>query len=307
MSRVRNCPAPSPDDAVAAYLVFLMRHRGISAVSICRHNRKALYDLCIYLKRRHLTLEQLQVKDLDDFIVTAASLYPSKSYLSERTSALRGFFRYLFGEGLLPRDLSRYVEGPRIYRDAIIPPHFTWNEVMQLCKSVNGKDSIAIRDRLMLVLLCIYGLRSGEVVSLTLDDIDWTHKLLRVSKRKMDNPLVLPLLPIVETALCDYITKGRPPESPFREIMLSKNGQPLKRGLVLACRLHHLVAQAGLKGGRGCHALRRAVGTHLVEQGCSLEQVALVLGHKGLRSAKVYLRLSVESLREVAENFGEVL
>jgi site-specific recombinase XerD len=123
----------------------------------------------------------------------------------------------------------------------------------------------------------------------------------------MGDPLVLPLLPVVEIALYDYITKGRPPGSPFRELMLSKKGQPMKQGQVLTGRLHHLVAQAGLKGGRGCHALRRAVGTHLVEQGCALEHVALILGHKKMGSAKVYLRLSMESLREVAENYGEVL
>lgn len=296
----------SPDKAVAAYLDFIVRHQGLSPVSL-RQRRKALHDFSSYLTHHRLTLEHIQVKDLDNFIKTVATFFPSRSYLSTKTSALRGFFRYLFGEGLLSRDLSQYVESPRIYRDATVPPHFTWNEVMHLCKSVNGEDSFTNRDRLMLVFLCVYGLRSGEIVALTLDDIDWTHKLLRVRERKMGNPLVLPLLPIVELALKNYIEKGRPINSPFREIMLSKNGKPLMQGLVLTGRLHKLVAQIGLKGGRGCHALRRAVGTHLVEQGCSLDHVALILGHKRLGSAKVYLRLSIESLREVADNFGEML
>jgi site-specific recombinase XerD len=89
--------------------------------------------------------------------------------------------------------------------------------------------------------------------------------------------------------------------------MLSRNGKPLIRGKEITGRLHKLVAQAGLKGDRGCHALRRAVGTHLVEQGCSLDHVALILGHTRMESAQVYLRLSIESLREVADNFGDML
>lgn len=297
---------PSPDEAVMMYLDFIICHRGLSAITF-HQRRKALRDFCSYLTHHHLTLDQIEVKDLDDFIKTVALLFPSRTYLSAKTCALRGYFSYLFSEGILSRDLSHYVESPRIYSDATPPPHFTWSEVMRLCKSINGDDSFALRDKLMMAILCAYGLRSGEIVSLTLDDIDWTHKLLRVQDRKKDNPLVLPLLPIVESALQDYIKKGRPLNSPFREIMLSRNGKPLSGGKVLTGRLHKLVAHAALKGGRGCHALRRAVGTHLVEQGCSLDHVALILGHTRMESAKVYLRLSIESLREVADNFGDML
>jgi site-specific recombinase XerD len=158
---------PSPDEAVTMYLDFIVHHRGLS-VKTFRQRRTALRAFCSYLTHHHLTLDQIAVKDLDDFIKTVAHLFPSRAYLSAKTCALRGYFRYLFSEGILSRDLSHYVESPRIYSDATPPPHFTWSEVLRLCKSIKGDDSVALRDKLMMAILCAYGLRIGEIVSLTL-------------------------------------------------------------------------------------------------------------------------------------------
>jgi len=297
---------PPSRELLAAYLSFIVKHRGVSS-SAYRQNRKALQEFLDYLENRTISLKGVQVKDLDDFIRKAAALYMSKSYLKTRTTAIRGFFRYLFGEGWLSRDLSRAVESPRIYRDATVPPHFTWEELGQLLASIKGEDPFALRDRAMLGLLCVYGLRSEEVVSLTLDDIDWTHKVLRIQNRKNGSSLALPLLPVVEAVLSQYIRKGRPSHVVFREVLLNRYEQPIKNGNSLSRRLHILTERAGLEGGRGCHAIRRAVGTHLVEQGCGLANVALILGHKSFQSVQVYLRLSRELLRDVADNYGEML
>lgn len=297
---------PPSRELLAGYLSFIVRHRGLSPATY-RQRRKALQEFLDYLQNRTISLKEVQVKDLDGFIRKAADLHMSKAYVCIRTTAIRGFFRYLYGEGWFSKDLSRAVESPRIYRDSIVPPHFTWEELRQLFASIRGETPPALRDRAMLALLCVYGLRSGEIVSLTMDDIDWTHKVLQIRNRKNGSSLILPLLPEVEAVLSHYISKGRPSQVSFRELLLNVHGQPMKNGQLLSKRLRTLVARAGLKGNRGCHAIRRTVGTHLVEQGCGVAEVALILGHTSLQSAQVYLRLSVELLRDVTDNYGEML
>jgi len=299
-------PSPAPQELLAGYLSFITRHCGLSPVTY-RQRRKALSEFLSYLLQHGLSLKSIQVKDLDEFIASIDFSRRSRSYQCVRTNALRGFLRYLFGEGFLERDLSSCVESPRIYREATIPPHFTWTELEQLLASIRGDAPKALRDRAMLALLCIYGLRSGEVASLTLDDIDWTHKVIRFTRRKGGAILVLPLLPVVEAILGQYIRKGRPSGTSCRELLLNNRHRPFASGLSLTNRLHTLVKRAGLRGGRGCHAVRRAVGTHIVESGRGLQEVALILGHQSLSSARVYLRLSMELLRDVADNYGEVL
>ena len=306
MTRRRTRSLPEPTLLRAGYLSFIQRHRGL-APSTCRQHRKALSEFLAYLADTKLSVAQVTVKDLDDFILEVAGWGLSRSHMRIRTNALRGFLRYLQGEGWLEHDLARYVESPRIYRESTVPPHFTWEELEQLLASIKGDAPTALRDRAMIAIFCVYGLRSSEVAKLTLDDIDWTHKLLRVPDRKDGSSLVLPLLPVVEAVLSQYIRNGRPSPVPYREIFLKTSGRPLYNGLEITSRLHILVKQAGLQSGRGCHAIRRAVGTRLVEQGRGLQEVALILGHSNVRSTRIYLRLSMEFLRNVADGYGEML
>jgi integrase/recombinase XerD len=91
-----------------------------------------------------------------------------------------------------------------------------------------------------------------------------------------------------------------------QEVFLSRRGQPLCSAQI-SRRLRVLAKRAGLPEGRGAHAIRRAVGTRLVEQDWGLGQVALVLGQGSIDSARIYLRISSQLLRDVALNYGELL
>jgi site-specific recombinase XerD len=291
---------------VQAYDSFLVEHRGLGDSSRGQY-RKALSEFVSFLESQGRTLAGLLVTDLDQFFLATAALGLSKVHLGLRVYAVRGFLRYLHGEGWLTEDLAPFVDGPRIYREANVPAHFTWEELRQLMESVQGESPTALRDRALLVLLCVYGLRSKEVAHLTLDDIDWTHALLRVPHRKMGTPLVLPLLPEVREVLAHYVRAGRPADAPHRVLLLTQRGKPFRDGWAVTSRIHELVGQAGLTGGRGAHAIRRAVGTRLVERGLGLGEVACILGHSQPDSARVYLRLSLELLRDVAAGYGELL
>jgi len=304
--RRRSRSLPDPQTLLADYLSFIICHCGFSS-STHRQYRKALSEFLAYLARQKLSVIKVTVKDLDDFILEVAGWGMSRSHMGIRTIALRGFLRYLQGEGWLERDLARYVESPRIYRESTVPSHFTWEELKELLASIKGDGKEALRDRAMLVILCVYGLRSSEVAKLSLDDIDWSHKALRVPDRKGDSNLLLPLLPVVEAVLGQYIRNGRPSDVTYREILIKNSGRPFRNGLEITKRIHILVKRAGLQSGRGCHAIRRAVGTRLVEQGRGLQEVALILGHRDVKTTRIYLRLSMEFLRDVADNYGEVL
>lgn len=296
----------SLDQLVRDYLAFLMEHRGLGASSH-RQNRKALSEFIGFLEATARPLETLSVRDLDQFLLSTAELGLGKVHLGIRVGAVRGFLRYLHGEGWLAEDLAFFVDGPRIYRESKVPAHFTWDELHQLIRSVCGDSPTALRDRSLLVLLCVYGLRSQEVARLAVDDIDWVHGSVQIQDRKMGTPLVLPLVPVVREVLDSYIQRARPADSAHRALLLSVRGKPFGNGLAVTSRLHFLVRQAGLAGGRGAHAVRRAVGTRLVEQGFGLAEVACILGHSSPDSGRVYLRLSVELLRDVAAGYGELL
>jgi len=290
-------------DPCSVYLEYLGQDRGLSPSSLS-HRGMGVRNFLEFLEHRGVPLNQIKLLDVDAYLFSLAEAQKTASVLEQRAIAVRCFLRFLVAEGILSRDFSRWVQGPRSYRDATVPPHFTWPELEQLCTSLTGDDPLSLRDIAMLALLCSYGLRSQEVAGLTLECIDWSHDRLQIYHRKNARPLILPLVEGVKHALQQYL-KGRF-FTVHREVFLSRRGQPL-RSAQISCRLRTLVRRAGLPGDRGAHAIRRAVGTRLVEQGWGLGEVALVLGHASIDSARIYLRISSRLLRDVALNYGESL
>jgi site-specific recombinase XerD len=287
---------------LALYLDFQREHRGLRD---CRRHRAGVREFLDFVAGRGVDLARLGLGEVDAFLAEVARR-ASTPVLQNRGVALRGFLRFAAGEGWMDRDLSGWVETPRTWRESTLPPHFTWAELEQLVASVRGDEALALRDRALLALLCCLGLRAGEAAALKLEDVEWEGQRLWLTGGKRGVPVTLPLMPTLGRVLQAYVEGGRPTGTPFRELLLSHRGRPLT-GATVSGRLRQLTRKAGLGDRRGAHAVRRAVGTRLVELGWGLAEVAQVLGHASIDSTRVYLRLSPEFLRDVADNYAEWL
>jgi integrase len=113
--------------------------------------------------------------------------------------------------------------------------------VGRLFAGLDVNRSTDLRDRAILMLFAIYGLRESEVAKLRLDDIDWEQDQIRIPRAKQREAQVYPLLPSVGRALTDYLLSVRRPAS-HREIFLTLVSLycPLSRSglydMVAACR-----------------------------------------------------------------------
>jgi integrase len=82
------------------------------------------------------------------------------------------------------------------------------------------------RDYAMFLLIATYGLRACEVVTLTLDDIEWRSACLRIPQRKTRGSLWLPLTDDVGNGLLDYLRHGRPALAIRRQRVRYRGGPP---------------------------------------------------------------------------------
>jgi integrase len=176
-----------------------------------------------------------------------------------------------------------------------------WDTVLAFLQSIDRSTPMGRRDYAMFLLVVTYGLRACEVVSLTLDDIDWRADRLCVPRRKVRSPLVLPLTPEVGAAIVAYIRDGRP-RLTYREVFLRERApagtlEPTVFGHVFRGRIR----SSGLTiPDLGPHCLRHSLAIHLLRQGLPLKSIGDLLGHRNAESTCVYLRLHVEDLRDVA-------
>ena len=183
-----------------------------------------------------------------------------------------------------------------------MPRAIPWEQVQTLLASIVRCGRCGYRDFALLYLAAAYGLRSGELVALRLDDIDWQARTLRVMQTKTRQPLLLPLTDEAATVLIDYLREGRP-QSAHREVFLHSTAPrcPLQSTAVREV-LARRIRSSGLDlPAFGAHVLRHSFAMRLMQQGVALKGIADALGHRDIESTSVYLRLAVDDLREVAQ------
>jgi len=114
------------------------------------------------------------------------------------SSSLRAFFRYAEMRGWCPAGIAASIMAPRVFRQETLPSGPTWDVVQEIVDATAGDRPIAIRDHAILMLLAIYGVRSGEVAHLKLTDIDWQRETITFTRSKMAGTAHFRSLPLLE-------------------------------------------------------------------------------------------------------------
>ena len=238
--------------------------------------------------------------------ITESGATIDKRSVQSLCSILKVFFRYLYRVGLMTRDLGKAIESPRRYSFSNLPRSITWSEVEQMLQKVDRRSAVGKRDYAILLLLVTYGLRAREIGALTLDDIDWKRDHLHIRGRKAGHSTAYPLAPPVGEALLDYLKQGRPATTE-RAVFFRAYAPytPLSR-VAVSLRAKWYLQKAGINVPRpGSHTLRHTCVQRLVDSGFSLKTIGDFVGHRTPDATKIYAKVNVEALREVALGDGE--
>ena len=232
----------------------------------------------------------------------------SRKAIQRCATALRAFFRFAEARGWCRKGLAASIRNPRVFSQASLPLGPSWEDVQRLLAMTEGDKPSNVRARPILMLLAIYGLRRGEVSRLRLDDLDWEHEVFRVESSKTGRVRTYPLIRSVGDAILRYLQEVRPRTShrelflslrpPFRPVCSSLWEMVDKRLRSLDVSLPHY----------GPHALRHACASRLLAAGLSLKEIGDQLGHMDPDSTRLYAKVDLVGLREVANfDMGGVL
>ena len=122
--------------------------------------------------------------------------------------SLRLFLQFLFMRDILPRDLSTAIPRVRLASNAKVPSVWEPELVERLLAVVDRSSPKGRRDYAILLLAARLGLRLGDIKGLTLDHLHWTTSTIEIVQNKTGEPLVLPLIEEVGTAIIDYLRAG---------------------------------------------------------------------------------------------------
>jgi integrase/recombinase XerD len=220
--------------------------------------------------------------------------------LRRRAAALKGFYKFAFGEGLIDVDVASHLDLPRQSRR--LPDTLDIGEVERLLEAAAWAG---VRDRALLELLYAAGLRVSEAIGLDREDLSLDGGFVRVIGKGDKERLV----PIGEVAL-DWLVTWL--DGPWADLLARSHVAPARGGpLFLGDRGRRLGRQAawaavtgaakraGLSGKVSPHTLRHSFATHLLEGGADLRVVQELLGHASISTTQLYTHLTGERIRDV--------
>lgn len=247
----------------------------------------------------------LSVADVDSYLKHRATSH-CRSSMRTVVMWMRSLLRWLHTAGLIGLDLSVTVVAPSRYALEGIPKALRQEDVEKLLVAVCQDDAAkGIRDYAILMLLATYGMRSGEIAALRLDDIDWRKEAIRVVHAKTGVTSHLPLARDVGDAILRYLQESRPAVS-CREIFIRQRAphRPFLRGGNLYAIVRERLDSAGIvtRSRRGPHAFRHARAVSMLRARVPLKEIGDVLGHRSTDSTMSYLKLAVDDLRAIALN-----
>lgn len=302
LGRLEQRPTPSSPHAalIAAFADYMRCDRGLSPSTI----RNRCWLVRRFLDRLSITDGSLHALTISQIDAVFTSMLSQDGYaratIQTWAGELRAFFRYAEMRGWCRSGLAAAIQSPRVFALTSLPGGPSWDEVRQLLATTEGDRWADIRDRAILMLLAIYGLRAGEVIHLRLEDFDWERELLSVACTKTRRTRTYPLCRPVGDAVLRYLKEVRP-RCVQREVFLSLHApvRPLSslyavvsaRLLPLGFAIPHI----------GPHALRHACATHLLAQGLSLKEIGDHLGHQDPDATRIYAKVDLVGLREVAD------
>ena len=232
----------STDVLLACFERYLVAERGLAAGTVVLYLASARGFVDGLAPDRGLA--ELAAGD-----VTAAVLHASEavsvSAARNFVKGLRWFLRFCFVEELVCSDLSQAALFARARSSSPLPRGISRADARALLGSCDRRDALGRRDYAVVILLLRLGLRRGEVVGLTLDDIDWrAGELVVVGKSARQERLPLPV--DVGEAIACYLRRGRPPSS-RREVFLRARApyDPIASATV-ASTVHRACRRAGI-------------------------------------------------------------
>jgi integrase/recombinase XerD len=297
------------DRAIEEYLTFLRVERGLAPATL----RAYRADLDDFAAARGTAGDWSRGPDAAVRYLSARTkrgrpsdpgLAPTS--LRRRAAAIRGFYKFAFGDGLIRVDVAAHLDLPKMPR--YLPETLTVEEVDRLLESAGAEDDPdpgRLRDRALLELLYASGLRISEALGLDREDLALDGAFVRVIG-KGDKERLVPVGDVALGVLRAWIDGSRV------ALLAGSHVEPIRGGpLFVGDRGDRLARQqawsavkraaraAGLADRVSPHTLRHSFATHLLEGGADLRIVQELLGHASISTTQLYTHLTGERIREV--------
>jgi integrase/recombinase XerC len=221
----------------------------------------------------------------------------AKTTIARRLAALRSWLRFLCRQGVIARNPTDGLRGPR--QDKRLP-HFLSADQMTKLLDAPTDTPLGVRDKALFETMYSAGLRVSELVGIDVDDMDLDGGTLVVRGKGKRERVALLGKPAVK-AMREWLTvrddlMAALPSKPTA-VFLNRFGKRLTTRSV-ARFLEKYLKRAGLDPRSSPHTLRHSFATHLLDAGADVRSVQELLGHRSLGTTQIYTHVTTTRLHD---------
>jgi len=215
-----------------------------------------------------------------------------------KISCLRVFFRFLRKEGILRSDPLEKVVLPK--RKKRLPVFVGEEAIRKLLDDYNfGDDFAGLRNRLIIEMLYLTGMRRAELTGLRKTDIDFSSASLKVTGKR-NKQRIIPLTRTFIDRLHEYLSLRDEIAATDNEqwLFITEKGNKLYDKYVYNVVKGYLGMVTTIEK-KSPHVLRHTFATHMLNRGADLNAIKEFLGHANLSATQIYTHNTFEKLKKI--------
>ena len=239
--------------------------------------------------------------DFTEFLKFIQNIKFKNSTIQRKIASVKSFYNYLFFEGKINYNPLDGVKSPK--KDMNLPKFLTEDEVELILRNIKIETPSGLRNRLIMELLWVSGMRVSELSNLKIGDINIDAGEIRVKGKGNKERIVL-----IPKKTCDFIKnyienfRGMISEnaqnSSDSPLFINNTGYPLQNQSIRRA-INDVVDKIELPKHVTPHVFRHSFATRMLEHGADLRAVQELLGHSSIQNTQIYTHVSTKRLKEV--------
>ena len=243
---------------------------------------------------------EIEPNKFKEYLYFIQQINYTKTTVARKIASIRAFYKFLYQEELIEYNPIDNIPSPK--QDKKLPDFLYEDEVENILRGIKIDTPAGFRNRIILELLWVTGMRISELSSLNYENLNLEQNEIRVFGKGAKERIVL-IPDKTKEGLINYIDnvsdlickKEHTLNSP---LFINYNGFRLQNQSIRKA-LKQAVNSIQLTKHVTPHVFRHSFATKLLEHGADLRIVQELLGHASIKNTQIYTHVSIQRLKEV--------
>ena len=245
---------------------------------------------------------KIEPKKVSEYLYFIQQIDYTKTTIARKIASIRAFYKFLYQEEIIEYNPAEAISTPK--QNKTLPNFLYEEEVDEILRNVPIETPAGYRNRVILELLWVSGMRISELSNLNYENLNLEQNEIRVFGKGSKERIVL-IPDKTKESLINYIENVsdlicKTDKSLSSPLFINYNGYRLQNQSIRKA-LKQVLNSIQFTKHVTPHVFRHSFATKLLEHGADLRIVQELLGHSSIKNTQIYTHVSIQRLKQVYE------